>query len=126
MRKTLFIVFEALYLISLLGNITKFNLWGLLQTIAAAISLYSTNNLINKILSSNSSDSLTPAEKKIVLITTFLNPIVSGAFYHYALKNKYPQKASQANKYAWLMFALWVLITVIIILLILPSIRAPR
>lgn len=81
-----------------------------MQAILSIVALYFTYKLINSVLTSNGPDELNSQEKKTVLLTTFFDPIIAGAFYYYTWKNKFPKKASQSNKYSWLMLGVWLVI----------------
>lgn len=61
--------------------------------------------LINKVARGESTNQrLTKNEKIQVIITEILYPIIAGAFYYYCWKNEFPKKASQANKYSFIIF----------------------
>ncbi len=53
---------------------------------------------------------LDDTEKLIVIVTEILSPILAGAIYYYGWKNKFPKKASQANKYSWIVFLILLVI----------------
>lgn len=68
----------------------------------------------SKVIEDNSKDSeLTSKEKLIVLLTTFLSPVIAGAVYYYGWKKKLPIKARQANKYSWLMVGAYIIFQIL-------------
>lgn len=74
---------------------------------------------INKIEKSKKDGQLTSEEKWPIIITELVNPVIGGAFYYYCLKNKFPKKANQANKYSWTIVAGE--LTIIVLLAILST-----
>lgn len=63
-----------------------------------------------------SQEALSSNGKIVVLITVLISPVLSGALYYYGWKNMHPKKASQANKYSFISYALWVVISSIFLL----------
>jgi hypothetical protein len=53
---------------------------------------------------------LTGEEKKQVLICESLSPILAGAIFYYGWKKSMPKKASQANKWSYLMILVFFII----------------
>lgn len=75
------------------------------MAILGIISLIYTLYLIHVIEKGvDNTEPLNRNEKLQVILTEILYPIISGGFYYYCLKNRFPKKASQANKYSWLTF----------------------
>ena len=120
MRKVLYYLIQLLSLFFLVKSIISQDIFSAFQSTFQIIALYYTYTFINKVLDGHGSDELNSDEKKTVLLTTFFNPLVAGAFYYYCLKKQFPKKASQANKWSWVMFGLF-LIVIISIALIVPK-----
>ncbi|MFA6236751.1 MAG: hypothetical protein WC635_05430 [Bacteriovorax sp.] len=116
MRKFFYYAIQLLVISRLYSGIVQRDLFIAVQSFTAIIALYFTYRLINSVLAptetellkadGGTSEDLNSNEKKTVLLTTLFNPVVSGAFYYYSWKNKFPKKAKQSNKYSWGMFAL--------------------
>lgn len=105
MRKVVFIVFMILLALGGFMSFTEQDYLSVALSVAGLVSLWFTNDLINKVLSGGSNtSSLTESEKTRVIITEIFLTIIAGAFYYYSWKNKFPKKASEANKYAWIIF----------------------
>lgn len=67
--------------------------------------------LIKKVEKSGQIDvPLTRNEKIQVIVTEALNPLIAGAFYYYCWKGKFNMKASQANKYSWIIVVVQVVL----------------
>ena len=78
--------------------------------------------LINEIeKTKKNSSSLSTNEKIQVIITEFLSPVVAGGFYYYCLKDKYPKKANQANKYSFIALGIEVLVGIIFLVITFSS-----
>lgn len=99
MRYIFFLALELIYLLNLLMG----NLGIVLEMSLLVFVLY----YIRKIETRAMGDSeLTGREKKVVLMTEFLAPVVAGAFYYYCWKGKLPTKAKWANRSSWIIFGL--------------------
>ena len=62
--------------------------------------------------SSPSNEGLTKNEKINVILSEIFSPVVAGAIYYYGWRKKFPQKASQANRYSWIIFLVLILIAI--------------
>lgn len=112
----------VLYGLSLIGSLLSGNLLGIIQPTILAISLWFTFNLVNQVLNRSGDNSpLTPDEKKKIIITEFFNPIIAGAFYYYCWKKVFPTKASQANKYSWIIVGIQLILGVAYIVYVLGA-----
>lgn len=49
-----------------------------------------------------------------MVITEILGPIITGAFYYYTWRNKFPKKASQANLYSWIIAGIEAVVVIIL------------
>ncbi|QQG40851.1 MAG: hypothetical protein HYV37_00825 [Candidatus Levyibacteriota bacterium] len=107
MRTIFFIIFMIIAASGAFFSFTDGDYLYLALNVAGLVGLWFTNDSINKILrGSGNSSSLTESEKTRVMITEITTPVIAGAFYYYSLKNKFPKKASEANKYSWIIFAI--------------------
>lgn len=107
MRTIFFVIFMIIAASGAFFSFTDGDYLYFVLNIAGLAGLYFTNDLINKILrGSGNNSSLTESEKTRVIITEITSPLIAGAFYYYGLKNKFPKKASEANKYSWIIFGI--------------------
>ena len=60
---------------------------------------------------------LSGTDKLIVWLVCLFNPIWGGAIFYYGLKNKFPQKAKQANKISMIAFLVTLVIYIAYIFL---------
>jgi hypothetical protein len=61
--------------------------------------------------SPSTNDGLTQNEKISVILSEIFSPVLAGAIYYYGWRKKFPKKASQANKYSWIIFGLLILLS---------------
>lgn len=105
MRTIFFVIFMILATLGAFFSFTEQDYLYVVLNVAALVSLWFTNDLINQILrGGGNTSSLTESEKTRIIITEIATPVIAGAFYYYGLKNKFPKKASEANKYSWIIF----------------------
>ncbi|MCL5784831.1 MAG: hypothetical protein M1142_05790 [Patescibacteria group bacterium] len=57
-------------------------------------------------------------EKIQVIVTEALNPAIAGAFYYYCWKNQFQKKASQANKYSFIIIGVELIFMIALIQLL--------
>jgi hypothetical protein len=119
MRKVVFGIFMALYAIAIVSGLLNRDVVSVIVTAVMALDLWYAFRLINQVLLKEGDTApLTHAEKVTVLLTEFLNPIFAGAFYYYSWRKKFPNKASQANKYSFLLFGLQVVLVILLRILL--------
>lgn len=107
MRYLFFVIFELLYLLSLLAG----NIFAVVEMALLAVVLY----LIRKVEKQNTVDAgLTNQEKYVILATEFLSPVVAGAFFYYCWRRKFPIKANWANRFSWIVVGLKIVLVVIL------------
>lgn len=105
MRTIFFVIFMIIAALGAIVSFTEKDYLYVALNAAGLVSLWFTNDLINQVLKgSQNNSSLTESERTRVIITEIFTPIIAGAFYYYGLKNKFPKKASEANKYSWIIF----------------------
>jgi hypothetical protein len=67
--------------------------------------------VVEKVERGNKHDApLTTGEKWMVIPLLFLNLVIADAFFYFCWKKKLPTKASQANKYAFVILGVWIVL----------------
>ncbi len=118
-----FYLFIAFYILSAVTNLLARELFRAVIPIVSGLSLWFTYKLISNLTStSTNNSSLTSNEKMTVIITELFNPVISGGFYYYGLKKIFPNKAKQANKYAWIIVVIYITLVILYVLSIIAGI----
>lgn len=103
MRYIFFIILELIYLVNVLSG----NYYFLLLALILVLVLRDIR-AVEKALSED--QPLFGRDRWKVLLFEFFEPVVAGAFYYYCWKKRFPKRASQANRYSWLIVGLQVLL----------------
>lgn len=75
--------------------------WGF---VVALLAFYFHRKIVNT--TQDKEAKLTMREKAVMVVLLLIEPIWAGLIYYFGLKSIYPQKASQAAKYAIVIFVL--------------------
>ena len=78
------------------------NLWTILFLTATVYSVYYSRKLKETV--KDKSSELTSNEILHVVVPEIFSPIIAGAVYFYGWRKDMPRRASQANKYSWIIF----------------------
>lgn len=102
-------VFYALLVLLNISGLMRGNIAAIIFIAVLTLTLY----IANKIEIKKKDGPLQGNDKLFVILTEVFNPVIAGAFYYYIWKKTMPKKASEANKYSFIIVGAEVLLFIV-------------